>query len=83
MISSFCSGTACLDRDGQTARVAKCKPDCRSRSAKITVCAARRRKDELISRLISFFFSGLFSSERQPAGRISESSAGPPWSRRE
>jgi len=59
--------------------VASVNPDCSSRSAKITVSRSpQRRNDALIRRLISFFFSGLFSRMNgKPAGRISDSSARP------
>jgi hypothetical protein len=80
MISSFCAGTSmssiAIDRP---ARVAKRKPDCSSRSAKITVSRSPHlRNAVLIRREISFFFSGLFSTlNGRPAGRISLSSARP------
>ena len=61
------------------ALVAKRKPDCKRRSAKITVSRSPHlRKDVLIRREISFFFSGLLiSSNDMPLGKISDNIARP------
>ena len=61
------------------ARVARRKPFCSSLSANTTVSfRPHLRKEALIRREISFFFSALFISENgRPLGRISLSSARP------
>ncbi len=80
MIFSFCGGTSMSSMAIEIpARVARRKPDCSSLSAKITV--SRRphlRNAVLIRREISFFLSGLFSTENgSPLGRISDRIARP------
>ncbi len=79
-IVSFCGGTSMSSTQIEMpARVARRKPDCISWSANTTV--ARRphlRNAVLIRREISFFFSGLFSTENgRPCGRISDRIARP------
>ena len=61
------------------ALVAKRKPDCKSRSAKITVSRKPHFRNEvLISREISFFLRGLLiSSKAMPLGKISDKIARP------
>lgn len=80
MIFSLAGGTSMSSMAIEMpARVARRKPDCSSLSAKITV--SRRphlRNAVLIRREISFFFSGLFSTENgRPFGRISDRIARP------
>ena len=61
------------------ALVANLNPDCKSRSAKITVSRNPHfRKDVLIKREISFFLSGLLMfSNAIPFGKISDKIARP------
>ena len=61
------------------ALVAKRKPDCNNRSAKMTVSRKPHFRNEvLMSREISFFFSGLLiSSKDMPLGKISDKIARP------
>ena len=61
------------------ALVAKRKPDCKRRSAKITVSRRPHLRNEvLIKREISFFFRGLLiSSKVMPLGKISDRIARP------
>ena len=71
MISSFCVGTSMSSTAiERPARVAMEKPVYISLSAKITVSRKpQRRKLALISREISFFFSGLLMSSNGQPGR--------------
>ena len=80
MIFSFCKGINISSIAIEIpAFVAKRKPDCNNRSAKITVSRKPHLRNEvLINREISFFFRGLLMfSKAIPLGRISDKIALP------